>query len=128
LNPIENAFSKLKSRLRAAWKRKIDDLETYLGELITRILARGMLPLLPKLRRHQSRYIRKGNTLTSWSLKRKDLRKFFPRVSTQATRHLWYFESGQAMQVQLRIKVASIFLQFCSQTGCGGKVTSNENC
>ena len=35
LNPIENAFSKLKSRLRAAGKRKIDELETYLGELST---------------------------------------------------------------------------------------------
>jgi transposase len=33
LNPIENAFSKLKSRLRAAGKRNIDELETYLGEL-----------------------------------------------------------------------------------------------
>lgn len=35
LNPIENAFSKLKSRLRAAGKRKIDELENYLGELST---------------------------------------------------------------------------------------------
>jgi transposase len=33
LNPIENAFAKLKARLRAAGKRKVKELEDYLGEL-----------------------------------------------------------------------------------------------
>lgn len=33
LNPIENAFAKLKSRLRAAGKRTVGELEDYLGEL-----------------------------------------------------------------------------------------------
>jgi transposase len=33
LNPIENAFAKLKSRLRAAGKRNVGELEDYLGEL-----------------------------------------------------------------------------------------------
>jgi transposase len=33
LNPIENAFSKIKSRLRAAAKRTVTELEDYLGEL-----------------------------------------------------------------------------------------------
>jgi transposase len=34
LNPIEKAFSKLKAKLRAAEKRTISELETYLGELL----------------------------------------------------------------------------------------------
>jgi transposase len=33
LNPIENAFAKLKARLRAAGKRNVRELEDYLGEL-----------------------------------------------------------------------------------------------
>jgi transposase len=34
LNPIEKAFSKLKSKLRAAEKRTIPELEQYLGEVL----------------------------------------------------------------------------------------------
>jgi transposase len=34
LNPIERAFSKLKAKLRAAEKRTIPELETYLGEVL----------------------------------------------------------------------------------------------
>jgi len=34
LNPIEQAFSKLKAKLRAAEKRTIPELETYLGEVL----------------------------------------------------------------------------------------------
>ena len=34
LNPIEKAFSKLKSKLRAAQKRTIPELEHYLGEVL----------------------------------------------------------------------------------------------
>jgi transposase len=34
LNPIEKAFSKLKSKLRAAQKRTIPELEQYLGEVL----------------------------------------------------------------------------------------------
>ena len=34
LNPIENAFSKLKAKLRAAALRTIPELETYLGQLL----------------------------------------------------------------------------------------------
>jgi transposase len=34
LNPIEKAFSKLKSKLRAAGKRTIPELESYLGEVL----------------------------------------------------------------------------------------------
>jgi len=34
LNPIEKAFSKLKAKLRAAEKRTISELETYLGEVL----------------------------------------------------------------------------------------------
>jgi transposase len=34
LNPIEKAFSKLKAKLRAAEKRTIPELETFLGEVL----------------------------------------------------------------------------------------------
>lgn len=34
LNPIERAFSKLKAKLRAAEKRTVSELETYLGEAL----------------------------------------------------------------------------------------------
>jgi transposase len=34
LNPIERAFSKLKAKLRAAEKRTVSELETYLGEVL----------------------------------------------------------------------------------------------
>ena len=34
LNPIEKAFSKLKAKLRAAEKRTVSELETYLGEVL----------------------------------------------------------------------------------------------
>jgi transposase len=34
LNPIERAFSKLTAKLRAAEKRTVSELETYLGEVL----------------------------------------------------------------------------------------------
>jgi transposase len=40
LNPIEQVFSKLKAKLRAAAKRTVSDLESYLGEFLDLLSAR----------------------------------------------------------------------------------------
>jgi len=40
LNPIEQVFSKLKAKLRAAAKRTIAELETFLGEFLDLLSAR----------------------------------------------------------------------------------------